>query len=416
MALVLCVSSVPVQAAQKADVNTALARANASAASTLSAIHADTNLADEMKIRQIITLLFDIKRDIFANEGLYDFDFSLFGEVNETKGADLLYFARSAAAERKLVLAFGNYPGDCETDLNFKSIQIDGNTATVNVYEWLSFYYYFPDTGKADFDSGKGLDYIIELNKGSYGWRIVGIDFENPATGELRDAGINVDAFILNQQQKAFTYTESESMVTFGISPAALRSKNSDYVVYIDRNKVLSYARTYGGTARNPQFMDCTTMEGDCMNFASQCLWYGLDGDYGMLSSAGIPMINPTLAGSTGRAWYIYPSGAHSPSWTSTNSFYNYINYGSSGTLGLFGSFLINGVQYANTADIIQVAGTDEVFNHTYIVTGVTGTAGNRETSNIYVTSHTCDLLNVLLSERGASNFRTIRVDGVVTQ
>lgn len=356
LALVLCVSSVPVQAAQKADVNTALARANASAASTLSAIHADTNLADEMKIRQIITLLFDIKRDIFANEGLYDFDFSLFGEVNETKGADLLYFARSAAAERKLVLAFGNYPGDCETDLNFKSIQIDGNTATVNVYEWLSFYYYFPDTGKADFDSGKGLDYIIELNKGSYGWRIVGIDFENPATGELRDAGINVDAFILNQQQKAFTYTESESMVTFGISPAALRSKNSDYVVYIDRNKVLSYARTYGGTARNPQFMDCTTMEGD------------------------------------------------------------YINYGSSGTLGLFGSFLINGVQYANTADIIQVAGTDEVFNHTYIVTGVTGTAGNRETSNIYVTSHTCDLLNVLLSERGASNFRTIRVDGVVTQ
>lgn len=373
----------------------------ASTASVLKSIQADSTLSDSDKIQQIVTLLFDAKREQLANTNLADFDFSIFGELSA-----LQYFSRSVKAQKETYKGLNLSLNNCQTELTFESIEIDTNTALVKVYEWFSFYY----STSPNIESGEGFDYAITLQKNTTNWEITNIDFDNEATKALRDPSIDIAAFVQNRCRVANTVTPGELVSTFGDN-SAVSPRSTTSSVTLSISKFVAYALQYDGSARNPNFMDCTTIGGDCQNFASQCIWAGLSGETSSLSSAGTPMINPTLAGSTGREWYIFPNGTHSASWTSCTNFANYISSGGTTTLGLYGH-IFSGVLYADAGDLIQIRDSSGSYSHTYVVVYVTGEAGERTPADIYVSAHTYDRAYELLSTivDDPNVYRTIRV------
>lgn len=379
---------------------------------TLKSIHTNPTLDDTAKVRQIVTLLFDVKRDQFANGSSADFDFSVFGAVNTSKGSDLLHFSRSVKAEKDTLSIFDKKAVDCETTLTFNSVVISGNTATVDVYEWLTYYYYFANGVRNSDMSGVGVNYTIDLQKLNGAWKITGIDFYNDATETLRDNSISVAEFVSNRYQVATTIQYDTERTTFGM-PENTRSTNAYTFISFSRLLSCTYASLYGGEERNPNFVDYTNYGGDCQNFASQCVWYGLGGKYSSISTGGAPMINATASGSSGRAWYSLPNGAHSASWTSVTAFGNYVAAGSSSKLGLVGT-IRNGVAYAYLGDVIHINDGNGDYYHAYVVTNAFGNEGSRTPADIYICAHTTDRWNQQLSDTlPGSRFRTISIDGI---
>ena len=374
--------------------------------SSLKNTQADESLTDSNKIQQIISLLFDAKREQLANTELVDFDFSIFGEMS-----GLQYFSRSIKAQKETYNVLNLTLNNCRTELTFENIEISGNIAQVNVYEWFSFYY----NTMPDNESGEGFDYEILLQKNEAGWAITSIDFSNQATEALRNPDVDISAFVQNRYTAANTFTPSSVITTFGNSENTVTAaRNTNYTSF-SRVKFLTYALQYDGSARNPNFMDCTDMGGDCQNFASQCIWAALGGENSSLTGAGIPMINPTVAGSSGRAWYIFPNGTHSASWTSCTYFGNYISAGRSSTLGLHGS-IYSGIAFAETGDVIHIRNSAGTYYHAYVVVSTSGTYGSRTLSDIYVSAHTEDRAYELLSTfLDDPVLRTIHIRGLVS-
>lgn len=357
----------------------------------------------------MVTLLFDLKRDQFENSNMADFDFSLFGTMNTTTGAELMYFSRSVKAEKDILAVSGQAVTDCNTELIFDSVVIDNDTAVVNVYEWLSYYYCTDEGEKADFISGHGIDYEIEFEKGSEGWEVVGIDFYNEVTEILRDNNVSVSAFVqsINAPAPSSVLAQSAEAQAFGV--AAPAEDDAEQYVQFSGYLSASYAYTYGGSNRHPRFYDFSNSGGDCQNFASQCIWAGLRGQNSSIATCGLPMIDEMTADLSDRAWYVTPTGAHSNSWTVVSSFYNYVNNGGSYILGLCGT-IYSGVAYAEPGDVIQIRDNSGYY-HSYVVTRVTGEAGSRDRTDIYISSHTTDRLDEQLGV-ASSNCRTIAVDG----
>lgn len=389
----------------------------ASTASVLKSIQADSTLSDSDKIQQIITLLFDAKREQLANTDLADFDFSIFGKVNQEKGADLLYFSRYVTAQKHLHTALGFSLADCRTDLTFDSIKIVDDTASVSVYEWFTYYEYTPNDGIAEFESGRGKDYTIELQKTGNVWTITSIDFYDLSTDTLRDFDISIDEFVRGEYEAATTCTPDNSVTTFGMDLVETAAANGRTITSFNANAFKTYALDYDGSMRNPYFYDCSSLGGDCQNFASQCVWAGLGGSNYNLSNAQFPMINSTLAGNSGREWYIYPNGAHSASWTSCYYFRNYLSAGSSSQIGLYGSIGSN-TAAAQVGDILHIRDSNGDYSHALVVVGIhpDATPGAATINQIYVSAHTEDEAYVRLSEVSRTGvYKVLHISGLVS-
>lgn len=391
--------------------------ATANIAATLEEVQVDNTLSDTDKIQQIVTLLFDAKREQLANAEIADFDFSVFGEVNEEDETNLLYFSRHVKAQKDLYATLGFALVDCKAELTFNAIETVGNTALVSVYEWFTYHEYTPDDGKAAFESGRGNDYEIELEKTEDGWKITNIEFYDMSTDALRDSNINVNDFVRKASEAATTYTPCDSVTTFGMDKAEAAAANGLTITPFNATAFKNYALDYDGSMRNPNFFDCTSIGGDCQNFASQCVWAGLGGTTANLSEAPFPMINSTLAGSSGREWYIYPNGAHSASWTSCYYFRNYLSNGSTSKIGLYGS-IGSSTASVKVGDILHIRNSAGEYSHALVVVGIHPDAipGEITIDQIYVSAHTKDEAYVRLSTVSQTGvYKVLRVFGMVS-
>lgn len=160
--------------------------------------------------------------------------------------------------------------------------------------------------------------------------------------------------------------------------------------------------------------MDYTGLGGDCQNYGSQCVWYALGGleTTAAVNGHNLPMIGPSYSS---RNWYNDKFGYHSASWTACDPFASYVNNGNVSVMGLYG-IIYSGVANAEVGDIIQISNDGGItYGHTFVVTKVTGTAGSRTTSNVWVCSHTTDLTTTALSTVTSSGtFKTVRVIGYI--
>ena len=116
----------------------------------------------------------------------------------------------------------------------------------------------------------------------------------------------------------------------------------------------------------------------------------------------------------TSRKWYADGAFCGTNTWIVVPQFATYVNSGNISSMGLYGS-IYSGVANAEVGDIIQVYSSANGYYHTYVVTKVTGTAGSRTTSNVWVCSHTTDCTTTALSTiSSATTFRTVRVIGYI--
>lgn len=153
----------------------------------------------------------------------------------------------------------------------------------------------------------------------------------------------------------------------------------------ISQSALITYALDY-----NSNFPSYDNDGGDCQNFGSQCVWYGFGGvnSSTYINSHSSPMINDGLNSSN--SWYHggtkYDTGTNW-AWTGVNYYRNYVRINNGLTAVEY-----NGVAYARVGDIVQVSWKGNGnFNHTYVVTDVTGTLGSRTPSNITICGHSDD-------------------------
>jgi len=178
------------------------------------------------------------------------------------------------------------------------------------------------------------------------------------------------------------------------------------------------YIITYDGSARNPRFYDYSAIGGDCQNFGSQCIWYGLGGvnDASMIDGKYFPMVDN---GKTDpRSWYSTSIKYDTPNtyvWTGVDHFDDYIDDSGYNIQGPYGT-IYSGIAYAERGDLIQIrANSTSDYHHTYVVYGVQGTAGSRTKDDIWISAHTTDRENQKLSDfctYSLSNMRTIHIIG----
>ena len=124
---------------------------------------------------------------------------------------------------------------------------------------------------------------------------------------------------------------------------------------YINTSRTVQYADWYA-TSYNSKFPSYANYGGDCQNFASQCVWYGLGGTdtVAKISSHAVPMV---YSGSNAIKWYCgntywdYDPLKH---WTVVGDFQDMIADSTSGQHGLYGTVWF-GYQYASVGDVLAV-------------------------------------------------------------
>ena len=387
-------------------------------------IQKDNTLAEKDKIEALLNLLFNAKKDQYIHSTSDNIDFSVFWSKQPSKSDNLLYFERSVQAEKETFNMFGQYAGDCTTEINFRSISIDGQTAKVVVYEWLEYNLRsisdntlcWPST--EGIKTGVGIPYTFTFENDNGCWLISDIEFYNDATELLRNQNISVQS-ALQQRYTTATTVRTCPLITFENSASPKGSvlpPGLPIATELDTTRFCYYANRYAGSNRNPLFV---SFSADCQNYASQCLWYGLGGNNTQIAitTAYKPMIDSQTTSNTARHWYHSAGGAHTASWTEVNSFYNYVLAGSSNTMGLYGSYAA-GVAYAQVGDIIQIrAAGATLYDHSFVVVATSGSYGQRTTRDITVCAHTTDRTATRLSDIIYSDerLRTIHINGVIT-
>lgn len=378
--------------------------------SSLEEVETDSGSSDTHKVMEITRLLFETKRNQIANEQSEDYDFAPFWSTNVANAENINYFVSSVMARKKSFASAGMRASNSRVELTFHKIEINSHTAVIDVYEWFAFTYYFIENNTAmDEESGEGLPYRITLKKVNENWRISDIEFSDLTFESLRDPSLSVEAFVKGQREVAAACIPYETVTAEPIDPQRLPSRKA-----LDTSRFVTYAKKYAGSNRSSLFCDYTTMGGDCQNYASQCIWYGLGGveSSTAVNNYNFPMVGPS---SSNRRWYNDRPGNHTGSWTVVGSFADYVVAGDTSFVGLYGT-VTNGVANAQVGDIIQIRKIGETsFCHSYVVISVTGSAGRRTADNIWVCAHTKDVSNVILSGQVDSTYvyRTVHVGGI---
>lgn len=153
-----------------------------------------------------------------------------------------------------------------------------------------------------------------------------------------------------------------------------------------DRVKAVEYARRWALGA-NPEFYHFGGIGGDCTNYISQCL----------LTGGGV--MNYDKVG----GWYYNSSFDRSPSWTSVAELNKFLlrkveSRGPFGRICEMGELQIG--------DIIQIRQNPIRFNHTVIVTAISG-------GEIFVCAHSDDALDRKLSSYNYLALLPIKILGI---
>ena len=148
-----------------------------------------------------------------------------------------------------------------------------------------------------------------------------------------------------------------------------------------NREKAVWYARKWA-FGRNPNFYSFDEIGGDCTNFISQCLYYGeIEFSY------------------QGMGWFYHSLNARAPAWTGVDELFSFAieNTGEKGP-----KFKLVLASEIEVGDVVQLK-VGKNWTHTLLVTE---TRRPKNLSNIFVTGHDRDVLNVPLTY---FNFNQIR-------
>ncbi len=120
-------------------------------------------------------------------------------------------------------------------------------------------------------------------------------------------------------------------------------------IIY-NRNLCVEYAKRYA-YKRNPKYYNFDKIGGNCTNFASQCLY------------AGLPVMNHAPLG-----WYYNSADSRSPSWTSVESFYDFLTANTG-----VGPYAIQvDLPKVEIGDFVQLANRNDYF-HTLVICETVG-------------------------------------------
>lgn len=318
----------------------------------------------------------------------------------------------------------------------FDEPEIDGDRASLYVVESISFHYpELPDK------LSEAINYYnMELVRVDGRWLVAGIaaegdDFDEAYKGTGFTAA-NAEAYFAAAAERAAEDT-NELVQEYGLAEveeAEARATADGNVYYdYDSDNATAYAYTYvsqmlneynkwsdiPGTEKekartfwNQNFAEYHT-NGDCQNFASQCVWAGFNGSNSkdQIYNAATNTYSPIMDKKGNYQWYgtIPGSGASITAWTGTNfalGFFNYVNYemGSSspdiiaatGTIG-------EGEDFSSVYSEFQLQGAvlhvNSSFGHAIVVTDVLGPKRNQ----IYYCAHTADKKNLSLADHSYS-------------
>lgn len=157
-------------------------------------------------------------------------------------------------------------------------------------------------------------------------------------------------------------------------------------LIEYNRQYALNYAKLWA-TKRNTKYYDFSKIGGDCTNFASQCLY------------SGVNVMNYTPF--TG--WYYNSPNDRAPAWTSVEYFYKFIT--TNKEIGPYGKEVT--ISKILPADFIQLK-IGKNFHHTLIITKI-------DNNQIYVSAHSNDVYDKPLSEYFYNSIRFIHIIGART-
>ena len=313
---------------------------------------------------------------------------------------------------------------DFSVQYMFGDPKVDGNRATIQAVEYISFYYpELPDTLSEAINY-----YTIELLKCSLGWFIIDISAENDTFDEMfKGTGFTAeraDEFFAAQELKVaddIVAQEFQNPQQEDLEVAATTDVYYDY----DAQNAADYAYTYvsgmfgledwgsipsadkavGNSFYNKNFKDFSGSGGDCQNFVSQCIWIGFNGSNAVdqIYNSTTGTYSPIMDTGGVHKWYSSPPGAGSNdfSWTEITSFNNYINGEADSNppdmIGLIGTIAagddFSGVNSSMLGARLFIVGS----GHTVIITDVTGTG--KTLSELYFCGHTADRKAIRLDD-----------------
>jgi hypothetical protein len=366
-------------------------------------IQADAALTDNDKISRIIQLFFAAKEANFKDDG---------------NGVDLSVFFRSSSDnfDRNKIVNFANLSREGRKTAGLKittdnltvtinNIALNDNAATVNLTEL----YTYQIAGLQD-PSSQRFHYNVYMTKGDGNWLISRIDTDNEAyTNDLGSDSFNVDRTLQEGLASIEAASSKNTVLPKTPGPTEADDVSAKTFYAINREDAASYAFKNALTYNSAQFISWAPSGGDCMDFASQCVWYGMGGRETSASTCETPMTALWNMASDGNPF--------TSSFISMGSFYAMINTDYPETTShLSGDCYAQGVVAdACPGDVIQLYNGSGWF-HTYVVCSVSGAPGSRMPSDIQISAHNSDIQNVNFYTQWAAGhpnaYRLVHING----
>lgn len=243
--------------------------------------------------------------------------------------------------------------------------EVEGDSGFVHLYALAEYRY--PDS---EITSAAGDHYIVKFWKTAEGWTIVDMTVEFLEAYGVKQESFDLQASIQSADE-AFRAPVAEALP----EPAEPQAITSGYSY--NKHNAVAYSMVYTTSRDNygeqdfPEFFNDNFGDfsswGNCQNYASQCLWFGLGGSN---SSDAVYTATPPMDYGSNHPWYWQKQGnRYSPSWTGVKEFLDYFDYSSSkegeGETGLRGRlFYINaGANFANITTNDLFGSVLEVFD-----------------------------------------------------
>lgn len=280
-------------------------------------------------------------------------------------------------------------------------VVVDGNCANVKIFETVGMRY-----EGLDEDSAISTCYDINLIKSDDGWKIADIQSD-----DLFDATHSRDKFDCEEAIAEYTVQQAEpariiqevaapDMEVLEAQAAASGAKVYPYNHSAAAFYSNQYTTSTGANTRsyyNPNFSNYAGSGGDCMNFASQCMFAGFGGsDDSPINTTAIPMDRQ------GAGYYDYWY-KDAGTWTGTLSFQGYcdkVNHNLGSPIPKENNMYVDTYEtgpnsagiydYANRlpGSVVFIYDGSDNYGHAMVVGKVTGSAS----SQIFVSAHTNDV------------------------
>lgn len=274
-------------------------------------VQADPNLSDEEKVKNAIDTYFRLRYEEQKLLETQDFSFLLTDQsqqwVQKEKDRREIELYRSMLyrlnyLEYKYLLAYN-------------SIQVENNSATVNLTESNSVVH---AAIAPQVSAMGGLEHVIKLSRTKMGWTIASDEYQDEFTEVLASVPKNTFIERIRLEHEA-ELRKAAGSKTFSPLKDPLSITSLTLHSY-DRTGALNYANKYGywqGSPgwvanRNPNYYDFENAGGDCTNYASQVIhdgggavmnynqWYYTDVNHRSASWTGVGYLYAFLVNNTG--------------------------------------------------------------------------------------------------------------------